>query len=352
MSAEKTERQLHLLMHLLNAQETVSWENIKTEVRGYQVGDEKTLHRKFDRDKKELRDAGFTIETGFHHFYGENAGYFLKPSSLSFKLPPLSEKERNLLFLLCHLFRKPGAFPFAETLLFSLAKLKALASEDDSAPPEMPAGSERVFMTPKSSQHDAPKISVYLRKIYDAVQKQKKISFLYQTPDSEKTEKRMLRSYVLYCRQGVWYVAGYSEERKGDRIFRMSRMKCLSVNAKNSSQPDYEIPRDFDLQKLLFKETYMAGKKESFPVRVRFSKEIAWLAQRHFAPQPKISETKHGEKIFSLEIKNMKAFARKLLPYREHVNVVQPVELKKCVRSELLTLKERLQGRGNAAKPA
>lgn len=350
MSAEKTERQLHLLMHLLTAKDVVSWENIKTDVRGYQDGNETACHRKFERDKQELREAGFEIETCFHHFYGENAGYRLKPPSFSFKLPALSAEERNLLFLMSRLFRQTRTssafFPFAPELSFSFMKLKSLAggAEADEAAGGLntrASSPERFFMVPKSSQSESGKVSGFLREIHAAIQKQKKISFLYHSPKSGKPEKRVVRPYVLYCRQGVWYAAGYSEERKGDRIFRLSRMESLSVNAKNPSRADYEIPENFNLRKLLFKETYQVGKGDSVSVRVRFSEEMAWLAQRDFAPYVRVSESKSPDKLFSFEIKNMKAFARKLLPYREHVKKVQPEELKECMKRELLTMREK-----------
>lgn len=356
MSAEKIGRQLHLLMHLLTSQETVSWENIKTEVRGYQEGSEKALLRKFERDKKELRGAGFEIETCFHHFYGESGGYCLKPSSFSFKLAMLSDEEKKLLFLLCHLFKKPGSFPFAQSLFSSLAKLKFIAGAGAGTAgtngARADAGLEQVFMAARASHADTQRVSAFLREIHGAVQRQKKIFFLYRTPDGEKVEKRVVHPYVLYCRQGVWYAAGYSEERKGDRIFRLSRMRTLHVNAKKSGQPDYEIPRDFSLQKLLFKETYQVGKGNPVSVRVQFANDMAWLAQRHFAPQGKIRETKRSGKVLSFEVKNVKAFARKLLPYREHVTDAQPQSLRECMKRELLALKEKYVEKEHAAKPA
>ncbi len=353
MSAEKIGRQLHLLMHLLTSQETISWENIKTEVRGYQKGSERSLLRKFERDKKELRGAGFEIETCFHHFYGENGGYCLKPSSFSFKLPMLSDEEKKLLFLLCHLFKKPGSFPFAQSLFSSLAKLKSIAGTAvTQRGASADTGLEQIFMAARASHADTQKVSAYLREIHDAVQKQKKIFFLYRTPDGEKTEKRVVHPHVLYCRQGVWYAAGYSEERKGDRIFRLSRMKSLRVNAKKSGQPDYEIPRDFNLQKLLFKETYQVGKGNPVSVRVEFANDMAWLAQRHFAPHGKIREAKRAGKVFSFEVKNVKAFARKLLPYREYVTDAQPQALRESMMRELLALKEKYKEKKHAAKPA
>lgn len=342
MSSEKTERQLHLLMHLLASRESVSWENIRTEVRGFQDGSGDAVQRRFERDKDELRGMGFEIETCFHHYYGKEAGYRIKPSSQFFDLKTLSEDEKNILFSLSSLFSKPGTFPFAQELAFSLAKLKSMTrrGQDEGGEEARAPRAERVFMIPKSVQKNSAKVSGYLKRIYEAIQSQKKVMFRYRRPEGAKSEKRILHPYVVYCRQGVWYVAGYSEERKAERIFRLSRMSVLKVNKKRKSVPDYEIPEDFNLRRLLFKETYNVGKGEPVPVRLTFSREFGWLAERQFSSGAEVREGKNGSRVLSLDVKNIKAFARKLLPFGGHVTVLGPENLKRAMKDELLKLKK------------
>src|SRR5690606_10313604 len=76
MSQDKTERQLNLVICLLATRRFLSAQEIRATVHGYgDVESDAAFKRMFERDKRELRDAGIPITTGRHDPFSDEDGY-------------------------------------------------------------------------------------------------------------------------------------------------------------------------------------------------------------------------------------------------------------------------------------
>ena len=102
MAQPKLIRQLSLLVLLLNRKFPVDWQAIRNNIPEYgekESASEKSLVRKFERDKKDLRDVGIPIETitSVDDFGNEYTGYVLKGDSYYLPELKLTKAERKTL---------------------------------------------------------------------------------------------------------------------------------------------------------------------------------------------------------------------------------------------------------------
>jgi predicted DNA-binding transcriptional regulator YafY len=114
------------------------------------------------------------------------------------------------------------------------------------------------------------------------------LDFEYLGTWDEDYKRRRVRPYQLLFDTGVWYLYGYAEERKGIRLFSLSRIKNITLTSVH-----FSLPKDYDYRTSSGDSHFgvFAG-QEKIRFRVEFYDESAvWVQERQWAEDQKIKET-------------------------------------------------------------
>ena len=116
--SDAVERLLNLALYLADAREPVTAERIRSDVAGYPAGqDEAAFLRMFERDKDQLREAGFLIES-------TESGLYLLDRPGTFASPvDLTAEETAVVATVATAMLADPSFPYADDLRFALAKI-------------------------------------------------------------------------------------------------------------------------------------------------------------------------------------------------------------------------------------
>lgn len=256
---QKTQRLFDLLAALLrHGRSGIALSDLANEVPGY-WGDGKnpaSVAMMFERDKAELRALGIQIETieddtGNTRLYRLNSSEFSLPMLMESEAAPaggvgdraLSARqpmyftagELNAMLQGTHLLAQLGYAGLAEQARAGIRRLSHdLALEEDGERPEMVQGESGIDQE-------------IFEQLSDAVQRRKRVSFLYHALDQPAPKVRRVLPLGLACIEGRWSLFAHDEDANGVRQFRLRRLRDITVNPKNKGTPDFEVPADFDL---------------------------------------------------------------------------------------------------------
>lgn len=257
-SQRNTQRLFDLLTALLrHGRNGIAFADLREEVPGY-WGEEKnptSVKMMFERDKSDLRDLGITLdvvedETGNATQYRLNPADFYLPrlqrsdsgsaasggsaqTAMSFTSNELMAMSRGV-----HLLAQLGYSGLAEHASAGLRRLSHdLPLEDYTDRPEVVKGETGIDQD-------------VFERLGDAVQRRKRVSFVYHGLEQSEARERRVLPLGLACIEGRWSLFAHDEEADSLRQFRLRRLRDLDVNEKNKGTPDFDVPRDFNLWEL------------------------------------------------------------------------------------------------------
>jgi predicted DNA-binding transcriptional regulator YafY len=120
------------------------------------------------------------------------------------------------------------------------------------------------------------------------------IVFDYKGTWDEEYQSRRVRPYQLLFDNGIWYLYGFSEERKATRIFSLSRIKNAAL-----SQDRFSLPNNYsyaDLSGDSYFGVYIGQEKKSYAIDC-YEEAVAFVSERQWAADQKITKIKDGIKI-------------------------------------------------------
>lgn len=313
---DAVERLVNLALYLADSGGPVSRENIHAEVVGYPDGqDEAAFLRMFERDKEDLRDAGFVIESD------EAGKYWLDTASTYAGEIEIDALDAAALRAAGSALLSDPGFPFAEDLRLALAKLAA-----DLGTAEIPVSAVQ------ADEHPAEQASMAAR-LMEAVEARKRATFEYTNARGE-FGRRELDPYGLFARDGRWYVVGRDATRESTRVFALERMRRLDVNLRAAKTPDFERPADFDVASFILLPFQFGPESERFDALLRFGPRIAWRAPSLTAGRGKLAEDGSAV-VWRVGARNRRRLARFVIENGPGVMVVEPRELAEQVREGL-----------------
>jgi predicted DNA-binding transcriptional regulator YafY len=174
--------------------------------------------RLFERDKAGLREMGWPLEVALDDG-GEELGYRLAHT----KAPALrcSQSDRLLLAAAADSLASVPGMPLRAAALNALAKLL-----------EQPVAEEV-----------AKRGDVQLEKVLKALERGCSLSFQYRTREAKRSRKVEIDDALLELRGSYWYLTGFDRQRRGDRSFRLDRMrgglKAIAGGVGQRSQPPW-----------------------------------------------------------------------------------------------------------------
>jgi len=342
----KTERWLNLLAFLLDRHYPVPREEILSQVEDYKEdwvgGSDKqreSVRRKFERDKAELKALGVVIEPLKEKVLADHAGqeveaYLLK--ARDFYLPYLDVRgkraPREQRYYLNTVALDAADVPVLRRAAERVAALQGtpLGAAALSAVrklafdlPELSVGAEeRAFMQTRPGEIDRQ-----FTVLRQAVEGKRAIQCRYYTIGRDVEEKRAIEPYGLMLSWGHWYCVGRARERNALRVFRLDRMKDVSLVEGDGGA--FVVPRDFRIAAYLNRAPWELSDEKAVTVRVRIAfPQSRWVIGERIGKVTKRVTDDAGSE-FEFEVRAADAFVRWLLPLGRHVEVLSPTRIKK-----------------------
>jgi predicted DNA-binding transcriptional regulator YafY len=323
----KGERLVSLLSYFFERYEPVSLEKIYQDIyrEQYFDSDDKAFKKVFDRDKKELADAGVKIETVQ---VGSNIKYTLSREDFCLPNLELTTEERACLVTALKFFLDTS---FGSTCRTALAKL-SLGSNDgvyESVP---------VFGCVDSPDTDE---SLAVNSILESIVTLSNIRFFYQSKEGEKPVERVVSPYRLFKRDGSYYVWGLCHLRDEIRRFKVDR---ITSKVKILDNSEYEIPDDVDLHTDTGLDWLRTKEPEDTIAKVRLAphQSIAFLNNYANVESTRLLKDGSLDVIYRIKEPMIEEFVGWVLKFGPDAKVVSPDDLIDMIKRKLLP-----QGFGN-----
>ncbi len=315
-------RQLNLIAYLLNHRFPVTWEEIRLRVPGYQpVGevDEKSILRKFERDKEELRRQGIPIDT-VPIDSEVLMGYRLDRSR--FYLPRFAFTEEEIRTLVVAVRR------LAEMTDFSMARearsvLRKLVFD---CPPAEDAEGRLAFYYSGSTSR------AVLETVIEALLHRKCLRLTYYSLHRDQVTEREVHPYALVQRRGRWYLVAHCRLRGELRQFRLERIRALTMNRTSPGTPDFEIPDGFSIRNYMGQEPWDYSNACPATVTVRMSPARYEQARVRWEERDDVAFGPVRERSVMLKVRDDAAFLRWVLSQQGEVEIMAPRRLRREMR--------------------
>jgi proteasome accessory factor C len=235
------------------------------------------------------------------------ADYFARPMRFT-------AAELSGLYLACRAVVELSGPPASSALTSAMEKIAGALeggtlSEDDI--------SKSVDIHPPTPEHGIT------AELSSACAQHRVVEMEYYTYGRDDIARRRVHPLSLEFGMGHWYLRAW-DERSGDmRVFRVDRIKDLSVTAEEFEPPEEE---DEESPPGPYGVTASGG----IEVRLRFSPALARWAKE----QPIFSQTKEerGRLVCTLRTDNLTWLERELFKYGTEVDILAPPELKERMR--------------------
>ncbi|MEV7134650.1 WYL domain-containing protein [Arthrobacter sp. NPDC093128] len=320
MSASRTERLLNLLIALLNTRYGLRRSDLREKVYHDTSSTEATFGRMFERDKSDLRQFGFDVETVMDHGWSSDdpATTRYRIGKESNRLPDVSltSAECTVLILAAQLWERAALGSAAQDAMRKLQAAGGLAEA------ELPAGVQPRIKPAGQAFED----------LITGMHAQHPVSFTYLAGTTGREETRTVEPWGLGSRFGQWYLVGFDRDRAAKRFFRLSRFtSAVTVLDKDSYTP----PAGFNVRSEL--DSLPELPVQSALVDVAAGKLLGLRKRATETPTPEArgSMPDGGWDRLSVPYRDAEVLGEELASYGPNVVVSAPAELAAAVRRRL-----------------
>lgn len=351
----KTERWLNFVAFLLDHHYPVAREELLGQVDDYSSdwnsGSEtrrESARRKFERDKKELRDLGVVLETALvsvEHTDQPVEGYLL--GARDFYLPYIDVRTRRLRsttrpYALPSVTLEPEEVPVLRRAAERVARLgdSGLGSAAKSAlrklsfdrPEFETREGERVFTAPTRNAFDQEFAAVLA-----SVRGRRAMVCRYYSIGRDVETERTIEPYGMMLSWGHWYCVGRARDRNALRVFRVDRMR--DVRMLEGDEAEFEVPRSFNIETYLNRSPWELSSDKPVAARIRVAfPQSRWVVGEGLGQVVK-PVTRDGGVELEFAVRSKDPFLRWLLTFGPQVEVLSPKSLKR----DLAALRERIR---------
>jgi len=332
--SEKTNkdlRQLNLIAYLLNHRFPVTWDEIRQRVPGYQpVGgvDEKSILRKFERDKEELRAQGIPIDT-VPIDSEVLMGYRLDRSRFYLPRFAFTEEEIQALVVAVRRVAEMKGFPLAREAKAALRKLVF------DSPPAADADGRVAYY------YSGQNVSSELETVSEALLRKKKLHMRYYSLHRDSESERDVLPYGLVQRGRGWYLVAYCLLRKELRQFRLDRIRSLQMNRNDLDNPDYAVPEEFSIRDYMGQEPWDYSTSRPSRVELKMSGAQYQQARARWSEREDVDFPADKKNTVIMRVRDDDAFCRWILSQRGEVEILSPKRLRKQMRSLIRKVQDR-----------
>lgn len=320
MSASRTERLLNLLIALLNTRYGLRRSDLREKVYHDTSSTEAAFGRMFERDKSDLRQFGFDVETVMDHGWSSDdpATTRYRIGKESNRLPDVSltSAECTVLILAAQLWERAALGSAAQDAMRKLQAAGGLAAA------ELPHGVQPRIKPAGQAFED----------LITGMHAQHPVSFTYLAGTTGREENRTVEPWGLGSRFGQWYLVGFDRDRAAKRFFRLSRFtSAVTVLDKDSYTP----PAGFNVRSEL--DSLPELPVQSAFVDVAAGKLLGLRKRATETPTPEAhgSMPDGGWDRLSVPYRDAEVLGEELASYGPNVVVSAPTELAAAVRRRL-----------------
>ena len=309
----KPERLFNLTCTLLYATEGLTKNQILQTVRGYdneykEGGNNSTLERKFERDKKSLRDIGIRIEADIPKIEDENnqaTTYKIKRDSFSWPSSVmLTPRQLALLNLAAEAWAGGSLSTDASR---GITKLRALGVVGQS--------SDIIGISPKIHTFEPS-----FKDIDFAISESQVISFDYRNPKTGEIQTRKLQPWLMRQITGAWLVLGFDEDREQPRNFMLRRIVSkVETVTEGREVRTFETPEQSVVDAAL-KDLDEHAKSQVAILKVAQGSEAWFRYELDLKPN-------NIDNRLELNYHDLYVLAEQLREYADQIEVVEPKEL-------------------------
>ncbi len=338
---EKLIRQLSLISYLMAERRPVTATEIRRDVEGYSDMTEDAFARRFYADRAELDALGIhlTVDKPADGF-SEQENYSLAPEAFHLPAIEFTDDERAALHTALTLL--DGEFAYAEPLRLALQQITW------GRPSPLGSNLRQTIGLGITASAGGAELSARLAKIDTAIYRRKRIEFEYYTMQSDATALRKVDPYHLLFEGGQFYLVGYSHERDGVRMFRLSRIRGKVAYA-TKAEHDFQRPADFDPREYAGRIPWQLGDPVD-TAEVWVSDDVAWYVERQFGAYGELRDN-----VFRTAYAVPRLLISWALGLRRHARVEGPPELAEEARERIDRIVELHRGEPpalTAAPPA
>ncbi|MFE4836385.1 helix-turn-helix transcriptional regulator [Arthrobacter sp. NPDC056691] len=334
MSAQRTERLLNLLIALLNSRYGLRRSELREKIYAGGAASDAAFGRMFERDKNDLRDFGFDVETvtdlGWSSDDPGTTRYRIGKESNRLPDVELSPDEWTVLLLASQLWEQAALGTAAGNALRKLQAAGGLADV------ELPAGVQPRIKPAGQAFED----------LVAAMHAEHAVRFHYLAGSTGREEERTVEPWGLGSRFGQWYLVGFDRSRGAKRFFRLSRFTSavtildrepftppagFNVRAELNSLPELPLSTavvDVRSGKLLGLRKRAAGAATADPTSA--GSDPATDSEEDTA-----AEADAGWDRLTVPYRDAEVLGEELASYGPNVRVVGPAELSAAVQRRL-----------------
>lgn len=327
MSASRTERLLNLLIALLNTKYGLRRSELREKVYHDTTSSDVAFGRMFERDKGELRQFGFDVETVTDTGWGSDdpATTRYRIGKESNRLPDVSltPEECTVLILAAQLWEHAA---LGSAAVDAVRKLQAAGGLVDA---ELPTSVQPRIRPAGQAFED----------LVAAIHAQHPVRFSYLAGSTGQEQERLVEPWGLGSRFGQWYLVGHDRGRGDKRFFRLSRLtSAVTVLEKETFTP----PAGFNVR------AELAGLAElpvqSAVVDVEHGRLLGLRKRAQplpdAAPEARTPGRPAGTDRLAVPFRDAETLGEELASYGPRVTVISPPELAGAVHRRLAAAAE------------
>ncbi len=169
--------------------------------------------------------------------------------------------------------------------------------------------------------------------VLNALHPGNKIRISYHSVHTHKTTERTICPLHLVQYMGNWHLLAYCDDKKGLRMFTLSRIKRLV------SLPDNPIPEEMKRINLKEKIDGTHGifiADGEYRVKLKFNSEmIEFVREQVWFPGQKMLENEKGELLLEFPVSDLREILREILCFGPSVEVLEPGELRDLIQEKI-----------------
>jgi len=199
----------------------------------------------------------------------------------------------------------------------------------------------RGFMVESNKKSDQVSMDV-IDTLYKAISEKKTVRMKYYSFSSDKVTYREVDPYIIYYKDGYYYLAGFCRVHNDIRDFRVSRIMDVAILDKS-----FVVSKDFDRNKYNKYAWNILKGGGLATVKVLFKGNAARLVkeyERHRADS--IVENEDGSVVFEKKVSSYEEIMRWILGYGSEAVVIEPRELACSIVEEINAMKEAYAKQG------
>ncbi len=327
MSASRTERLLNLLIALLNTKYGLRRSELREKVYHDTTSSDVAFGRMFERDKGELRQFGFDVETVMDTGWGSDdpATTRYRIGKESNRLPDVSltPEECTVLILAAQLWEHAA---LGSAAVDAVRKLQAAGGLVDA---ELPTGVQPRIRPAGQAFED----------LVAAMHAQHPVRFSYLASSTGQEQERLVEPWGLGSRFGQWYLVGHDRDRGDKRFFRLSRLtSAVTVLEKETFTP----PAGFNVRAELAALAELPVQSAVVDVEHgrllglrKRAQAVPDLALEPAAREHPLQRPAAGTDRLTVPFRDAETLGEELASYGPRVTVISPPELEGAVRRRL-----------------